>query len=175
MKLGELNQYQSICKEITELNVTIKDKTVHGTVNGSDTAFPYIQHTIEVSGIEDANVSKTMLARIHKLEERKRNVELFVEGDFCSSSPRISVEDNIDAFTDEVSKELKKEVVRFLEKTQKLGTDIVGFSGYAKRNFMTKMDFDNYKWKEKYKNAKFDVKINFSVRRTGLVVRSERH
>ena len=89
MKLGELNQYQSICKEITELNVTIKDKTVHGTVNGSDTAFPYIQHTIEVSGIEDANVSKTMLARIHKLEERKRNVELFVEGIEDSLTRRI--------------------------------------------------------------------------------------
>ncbi len=79
MNLGELNQYQSICKEITELNVMIKNKTVSGTVNGSDAAFPYLQHTIEVSGIEDVNASDTMLARVHKLEERKRKVESFIE------------------------------------------------------------------------------------------------
>lgn len=89
MKLEELNQYQSICKEITELNVMIKDKTVRGTVKGSDAAFPYLQHTIEVSGIEDANVSETMLARIHKLEKRKSYIESFVEGIEDSLTRRI--------------------------------------------------------------------------------------
>lgn len=105
----------------------------------------------------------------------KISVELYVEGDFCSSSPRISVEDNIDLFTDEVSMELKSEVEDFLKKTAALGTDIIGFSEYAKRNFPSLDKFKAYNWKEKYKNAEFNVSVDFSVRRTGLVVRSERH
>ena len=103
------------------------------------------------------------------------SVELFVEGDFCSSSPRISVEDNIDLFTDEVSLELKDEVEKFLDKTAILGCDIAGFGAYAKRNFKTVDEFKEYNWKERYKNAKFNVSVDFSVRRTGLVVRSEKH
>lgn len=105
----------------------------------------------------------------------KISLELYVEGDFCSSTPRISVEDSIDLFTDEVSAELKKEVEKFLIKTATIGTDIAGFGAYAKRNFATIEQFKAYNWREKYKNAEFDVKINFSIRRTGLVVRSEKH
>lgn len=101
-------------------------------------------------------------------------VELYVEADFCSSSPRISVEDNIDLFTEEISMELKNQVEEFLLKTVELGTDIVGFGAYAKRNFDTVDKFKEYNWRDKYKNAKFDVSIDFSMRRTGLVVRSER-
>ena len=35
-------------------------------------------------------------------------------------------------------------------------------------------DFEAYKWKEKYKNGQFDVNVDFQVRRTGHVVRSEK-
>jgi len=105
----------------------------------------------------------------------KISVELFLEGDFCSSTPRVSVEDDIDMFTDEISQELKKEVENFLNKTTLLGTDFIGFGSYAKRNFETLDEFKSYNWKEKYKNAEFYVNIDFSIRRTGLVVRSERH
>lgn len=89
MKLEELNQYQSICKEITELNMMIKEKTVRGTVNGSDDAFPYLQHTMEVSGIEDVNASDAMLTQVHNLEARKRNVEMFIESIDDSLTRRI--------------------------------------------------------------------------------------
>ena len=102
-------------------------------------------------------------------------LELFVEGDFCSSSPRISVEDNIDLFAEEVSSELKQEVHNFLEKTAILGTDIAGFGAYAKRNFRTIDEFKKYNWRERYKTAEFNVSVKFSVRRTGLVVRSEKN
>ena len=84
------------------------------------------------------------------------------------------MEDNIDLFAEEVSKELKQEVEKFLKKTADLGTDIAGFGAYAKRNFRTIADFKEYNWRERYKNAKFNVSVKFSVRRTGLVVRSEK-
>lgn len=103
----------------------------------------------------------------------KIKVKLSLEADFYSSSPDISVEDHLDEFVSEVTEEIKTEVTEFLQTTKEMGTDIVGFGSYAKRNFKDTNSFSNYKWKENYKNAEFDVDVDFMIRRTGLVVRSE--
>ncbi len=102
------------------------------------------------------------------------SLEIFLEADFNSSTPEMSVEDHIDEFADEVTAEIKREIEEFLLDTTKIGCDIVGFGSYAKRNFPTNQAFSDYKWKEKYKNALFDVNVDFVIRRTGLVVRSEK-
>ena len=52
--------------------------------------------------------------------------------------------------------------------------DIVGFGSYAKRNFTDQKSFEDYNWKEKYPYSIIDVNVDFEVRRTGLVVRSEK-
>ena len=52
--------------------------------------------------------------------------------------------------------------------------DIVGFGSFAKRNFMDEKAFSDYGWKEKYPHCQIDVNVDFEVRRTGLVVRSEK-
>lgn len=104
----------------------------------------------------------------------KITLSVFLEADFYSSTPEMSVEDHLDEFSEQISSEIQAEIEKFLDKTKQIGVDIVGFGSHAKRNFMTTADFSNYKWKEKYKNAEFDVTVNFVVRRTGLVVRSEK-
>ncbi len=104
----------------------------------------------------------------------KIQIKISLEADFYSSSPDISVEDNLDEFVNEVTDEIKSQTNEFLEKTIQMGTDIVGFGSYAKRNFVDTNSFSEYKWKEKYKNAQFDVDVDFMIRRTGLVVRSEK-
>lgn len=103
----------------------------------------------------------------------KIHIKVFLEADFYSSSPDVAVEDHLDEFADEATEEIKSEINSFLSKTIETGTDIVGFGSFAKRNFLDTNTFDNYNWKEKYKNAEFDVDVDFMVRRTGLVVRSE--
>lgn len=104
----------------------------------------------------------------------KISLTLYIEADFYSSTPSISVEDHLDEFTKEASAELKSQIESFLGKTQQMGTDIVGFGSYAKRNFKDVKDFSDYKWKEKYPDAVIEVNVDFSVRRTGLVVRSDK-
>lgn len=101
-------------------------------------------------------------------------IEIFVEADFAASTPQTAVEDNLDDFIEEVGGEAKNEIRKFLEKTCELDADIVGFGSYAKRNFKTIKDFENYNWKEKYGKAQFDVEVNFALRRTGLIVRSNK-
>ena len=104
----------------------------------------------------------------------KIRAEIFIEGDFASSTPQMSVEDNLKDFSQEATLELKAQIEDFLSQTQSIGTDIVGFGSYAKRNFKDIGAFSDYKWQEKYKNAQIDVTVNFSVLRTGLVVRSDK-
>lgn len=104
----------------------------------------------------------------------KIRVEVFVEGEFASSTPQKSVEDDLKDFSKEAAGELKAQLLDFLKQTQDLNTDIVGFGSYAKRNFKDINEFSAYKWLEKYKDAKFEINVDFAVLRTGLVVRSDR-
>lgn len=103
----------------------------------------------------------------------KIRIKLFIDADFNTSTPNLSVEAHLDEFTKEASNELKNQAEEFLFETQKMGTDIIGFGSYAKRNFRTVTDFSEYNWKEKYSSAKVNVSVDFKVRRTGLVVRSD--
>lgn len=100
-------------------------------------------------------------------------LNVYLEADFYSSTPEMAVEEHIDEFTREASDDVKKAIEEFLSKTKEIKSDIVGFGSYAKRNFLTNADFDKYNWKEKYPNSIIDVNVDFEVRRTGLVIRSE--
>ena len=100
------------------------------------------------------------------------DLRIYVEADI-SSAPENMTESEIDEFEAEAAQEIKRQVMELLEETRLLGCDAVGFGSYAKRGFMTIADFERYRWKEAYKNAKFSVDVEFSVRRTGLLVGSE--
>lgn len=100
-------------------------------------------------------------------------LNVYLEADFYSSTPEMAVEEHIDEFTTEASDDIKRAIEDFLTKTKEMKSDIVGFGSYAKRNFFTTKDFDDYNWKEKYPDSIIDVNVDFEVRRTGLVVRSE--
>lgn len=78
LTVKELRQYRSICRELTEKNIELKSKTLHGAVKGSDSEFPYTQHTMAVSGIEDTYRNRTLLERIHTLKQRKQRIEEYI-------------------------------------------------------------------------------------------------
>lgn len=104
----------------------------------------------------------------------KIGLNVYIEADFTSSTPEMAVEEHLGEFSNEASEDLKREIENFLLKTREMKADIVGFGSYAKRNFWDEASFNEYKWKEKYPYAIFDVNVDFEVRRTGLVVRSEK-
>lgn len=78
LTVKELRQYRSICRELTEKNIELKSKTLHGAVKGSDSEFPYTQHTMAVSGLEDTYRNRTLLERIHTLKQRKQRIEEYI-------------------------------------------------------------------------------------------------
>lgn len=104
----------------------------------------------------------------------KIELNVYLEADFTSSTPEMAVEEHLELFSQEASEDLKRAIEEFLAKTKEINADIVGFGSYAKRNFKDQKGFDDYKWKEKYALSQIDVNVDFKVRRTGLVVRSEK-
>lgn len=109
-----------------------------------------------------------------KTNAPKIDVTIYLEGDFSSGEAEEITEAELASFSKEAAEEIKRQTEEFFEETRLLGADIVGFGSFAKRNFKTIEDFDRYNWKEAYKNAQINVKVEFSIRRTGLVVRSEK-
>lgn len=96
---------------------------------------------------------------------------LFLEGDLLSIDTR-------EAYTTDPAKMkklnqiiengLKKRLVKLVKKEQKRGTDIFGYGAYAKRNFLTEPEWKQFKWPDRFKTAKVNIKVNFAVRRTGM-------
>lgn len=80
MTLKELKQYRSICVELDEVNMAITSKSVDDTVAGSDNRFPYITHTMSVGGLTYSDENRKLLIKQHSLEQKRDEIERFIEG-----------------------------------------------------------------------------------------------
>lgn len=89
MTLKILKQYRSICAEIDETNIAIASKTVNDTVSGSDARFPYIAHTMSVGGLTYSDENQKLLIKLHSLEQKRDEIERFIEGIEDSLTRRI--------------------------------------------------------------------------------------
>lgn len=79
MTKGILEQYRSIAAELSEVRDRIRSCTVHDTVTGSDSDFPYVQHSFAVGGVvEQTGIGKDMFL-LHKLEAQKQEIEDFID------------------------------------------------------------------------------------------------
>lgn len=106
------------------------------------------------------------------IEGQKLNVKLYLETDFYSISSDSSLEENIAGFEQSAKKEIEKACVNFIKKTRDdFDTDVVAFGIVAKRQFLTNKDFDEYNWREKFKDYEINVEAKVKVRRTGLKIR----
>ena len=117
--------------------------------------------------------SKPKISVEAKTDTPKIKITVYLEAQLSSGTDNGKIEKELEAFSDRAAEEIKSQAESFLNETSARGTDVVGFGSYAKRNFKTIQEFQDYDWSERYKNAEFEVKVQFSVLGTGLVVRSE--
>ena len=101
----------------------------------------------------------------------KIKATVYLEAEISEGSEDIIIENELETFSLIAAEEIRRQAEEFFSETKALGTDIVGFGSYAKRKFGNISDFENYNWKERYKNAELELTVRFSVRRTGLIVR----
>lgn len=104
------------------------------------------------------------------IENKRIDVELFMESDLYSLPDKGQILDNIEQIQNEIKNDLEYAANRFVKKMQKdYKADVVGFGCYAKREFLTNRAFEEYKWNEKYPDFDVNVNAEFKIRRTGLV------
>ena len=78
MTTKELNQYRSICREISGINIELKSKNIHETIIGSDSEYPYTQHVISVDGVKSDKANTILMWRLHKCLQLKGVIEAFI-------------------------------------------------------------------------------------------------
>lgn len=103
------------------------------------------------------------------------NIKLLFEGDYQAVQSGVNYESdkNRAFFEKTVENFIKKGIEQFLNKTSKeFKTDICGFGRYAKIKFLTWQEWYKYDWFSKYKEATFNVSVDFKVRRPGLTIRT---
>ncbi len=79
MTKEELEQYRSIVAEIDEIRDRLNSHTVHGTVTGSDSEFPYVQHVMPVGGVTETEDNQRDMLLIRRLERQKKDIERFIQ------------------------------------------------------------------------------------------------
>ncbi|SFG75892.1 Spore germination B3/ GerAC like, C-terminal [Desulfotomaculum arcticum] len=70
---------------------------------------------------------------------------------------------------DAVEKSLYRDINETMVKSMDLKADFLGFGLHAKKLFLTWPEWVAYNWDEKYPEATFDIKVDYKVRRAGLL------
>lgn len=89
MTKEELEQYRSIVAEIDEIRDRLNDNTVHGTVTGSDSEFPYVKHSFSVGGVVETERNQRDMILLRKLEVQKQTIDEFMANIPDSETRRI--------------------------------------------------------------------------------------
>lgn len=67
---------------------------------------------------------------------------------------------------------VKDRLDKLIEKSKEMKADILQFGRTAVRKFGTIPEWEEYSWIEKYENAEVTTKVDFTVRRTGSMLKS---
>lgn len=68
-----------------------------------------------------------------------------------------------------IEKDLQATVNKTIAKSQDLRSDIFGFGLHAKKKFTTWPEWEAYRWDDKYPLADISVKVDYKMRRVGLI------
>lgn len=153
-----------------------KDYKMIGRLSGLETiCYNLLTNNFEQATIEVYNYQNPGLPiaiNIEKLNNTKIKVKLEdnipkIECNVSVESKILTANKNYDFSTQESLKQLEAEINLFLEKSisdflyktsTEYNSDIIGFEGYFKKNFLTQDEIDKYNWQELYKNSEFTVK-----------------
>ena len=103
------------------------------------------------------------------------NIELFLESDLYSLSANYSLEQEISDFENRVTQIISESCSDFIKGVRdEQNADVLGIGMKAKKAFLTNDDFENYNWREKFKEYEISVNTEFKIRRSGLTLSERR-
>jgi len=106
--------------------------------------------------------------------ERPRiSVKVILEADIQTIQSGIEYEkpENMKILEKAYEDFLRESIIKYLKRTtEEFKSDICGFGKIAKAKFLTWDEWERYDWLNRYKDAEFNVEVDFKIRRTGLIV-----
>lgn len=107
-----------------------------------------------------------------KGDRPKIKVNIYLEADLRTVSQNYIVEEELEGLEQQVIEQLSSAAKQFLHRTaNEYQSDIIGFGSYAKRHFKSFDEFKAYDWANRYRDAEFEVQVDFHLRRSGLINR----
>lgn len=103
------------------------------------------------------------------------DIELFIEGDIYSLPADYSIEKDIINFENKSKKYIEEACEKFMtDFINKYDSDIFRLKEKARKKFLTNKEYNEFKENVNLKDYTINVKANFKIRRTGLIVRENK-
>ena len=106
------------------------------------------------------------------IKNKKIKISLYIEGNFYSLPYDYKLEDDVDEFEKSCAKELSSQCTRFITNVRNnYNADILGFGEIAKKRFLNIEKYNEYNWKEKFKEYEIETETVFKIRHSGTTYR----
>ena len=80
MTKQKLKDYRYTCKCIKQLESELNDAAVTDSTQGSQSEYPYVKHSVTISGVPDTDTHLDKKRRLSELKAQKAEVERFIDG-----------------------------------------------------------------------------------------------
>lgn len=78
MTKQKLKDYRYTCKCIKQLESELNDAAVTDSTQGSQSEYPYVKHSVTISGVPDNDAHLAKKRRLSELKAQKAEVERFI-------------------------------------------------------------------------------------------------
>lgn len=79
MTKQKLKDYRYTCKCIKQLESELNDAAVTDSTQGSQSEYPYVKHSVTISGVPDNDTHLAKKRRLSELKAQKAEVERFID------------------------------------------------------------------------------------------------
>ncbi|MGI6086187.1 MAG: Ger(x)C family spore germination protein [Acetivibrionales bacterium] len=125
--------------------------------------------------IEVTEFEKTKISIDLKEGQPKIHLRLKMEGDIAAIQSGINYEatEKRKKIEDAFEKFLVEGIERTFNKCKEFKTDVFNFGATAVLQFWTIPEWEEYNWLEKFLKSELNVEVDFTIRRTGKILKSE--
>ena len=102
------------------------------------------------------------------------NLKIYLEGDIGAIQSRINYESTeLKSIVEEALKqEIKRGMDKLIEKCKALKADVFDFGLSAAMHFGTIEEWEKYNWLKRFEEAQINTEVEFTVKRTGVMLKS---
>lgn len=109
------------------------------------------------------------------IENKKIKIGLYMEGDFYSLPFNYNKENEVVEFEKSCAAEISKRCSEFIKNMRDdYNADVIGLGEKAKKYFAENKSYQEYNWREKFKEYDIEVETKFKIRHSGIMYRKDK-